>query len=51
MYDAGTCHYYIDEPAELKDGRVIVPIRWLENGEDGEIIADAWAVKFDENMS
>ncbi len=51
MYDAGSCHYYIDEPARLRDGRTVVPIRWLENEESGEIVADAWLVEFDENVS
>lgn len=51
MYDAGTCHYYIDEPAQLRDGQIIVPIRWLENEEDSEIMADAWVVELNENVS
>lgn len=51
MYNAGTCHYYIDEPARLVDGRTVVPVRWLDNEEDGEVVADAWLVETDENVS
>ena len=47
MYDAGHCHYYIDELARLKDGTFIIPVRWLED-EDKSVYADAWAVTFDQ---
>ncbi|XP_006462267.1 hypothetical protein AGABI2DRAFT_47524, partial [Agaricus bisporus var. bisporus H97] len=49
MYADGNRHYYIDEPASLKGGRLIVPIRWLENEADRVIYADAWPIDFDED--
>ncbi|KAF7768433.1 hypothetical protein Agabi119p4_7676 [Agaricus bisporus var. burnettii] len=51
MYAEGNTHYYIDEPALLKDGRMVVPVRWLENKADGKIMFEAWAVEFDDNVS
>ena len=49
MYDAGSCHYYINELAQLKSGNFIIPVRWLE-GQDGNILADAYAVTFDDQV-
>ena len=49
MYDAGNCHYYIDELACLKNGTFIIPVRWLED-EDGNAYADAWAVMSDHQV-
>jgi hypothetical protein len=49
MYDAGNCHYYIDELAHLKNGSFIIPVRWLED-EDGNVRADAYSVKFDHQV-
>lgn len=43
MYDAGSCHYYIDELARLKNGNFIIPVRWLEDV-DKNIFADAYEV-------
>lgn len=51
MYADGNRHYYIDEPALLEDGRMVVPVRWLENEADGEIWADAWEINLDEDVS
>ena len=43
MYNAGW-HYFVDEPARLLDGWLVIPIRWLEN-EEGQVWFDAWEVK------
>jgi len=48
MYDAGPGrHFFIDEPASLKDGRKVIPVRWLED-EGGKVWADAWEIELDE---
>ena len=49
MYDAGSRHYYIDELARLKNGRLIIPVRWLEDNE-GEVFADAYAVNLNDQV-
>ena len=49
MYDAGNCHYYIDEVAHLKNGTFIIPVRWLED-ENGNVCADSYAVMFDQQV-
>lgn len=49
MYDAGSRHYYIDELARLKNGRLIIPVRWLEDN-DGEVFADAYAVHLNDQV-
>ncbi|KJA24844.1 hypothetical protein HYPSUDRAFT_135587 [Hypholoma sublateritium FD-334 SS-4] len=46
MYDAGHCHYYINELAQLKSGEFIIPVRWLEDT-DGKVFADAYVVTID----
>lgn len=51
MYASSDRHYYIDEPAQLKDSRMVIPVRWLENEEDGEIWADAWSICHDDDVS
>lgn len=50
MYDAGNCHYYISELAQLKSGEYIIPVRWLEDIA-GKIFADAYSVVFDNEVS
>ena len=50
MYDAGSCHYYIDELAQLKNGTFVIPVRWLED-HTGCFFADAYSVAFDDQVS
>src|ERR1700678_3916651 len=48
MYDAGNGkHYFIDEPARLTNGQMIIPVRWLED-ESGTVYCDAWEIKLNE---
>ncbi|KAF8914285.1 hypothetical protein CPB84DRAFT_1811643 [Gymnopilus junonius] len=47
MYDAGNCHYYIDELACLKGGKFIIPVRWLEDS-NRNVFADAYTVTLDD---
>ncbi len=49
MYDAGSRHYYIDELALLKNGRLIIPLRWLED-DNGEVFADAYAIELNDQV-
>lgn len=51
MYENGDRHYYIDELAQLNNGQMVIPVRWLENEADGEIWGDAWTVTLDDNVS
>jgi hypothetical protein len=47
MYDAGGGrHYFIDEPACLENGQMVIPVRWVED-ERKKVWADAWDVVFD----
>ncbi|KAF9034577.1 hypothetical protein BJ165DRAFT_1534008 [Panaeolus papilionaceus] len=44
MYNAGNQqHYFIDEPAMLKNNQFVIPVRWLED-EDGAVWFDTWKV-------
>ncbi|KAF9043189.1 hypothetical protein BJ165DRAFT_1545314 [Panaeolus papilionaceus] len=44
MYDAGDeSHFYIDEPAQMKDGQLVIPLRWWQD-EGGKVWADAWDI-------
>jgi len=49
MYDAGDCHYYIDELAHLRDGNFIIPVRWLEDT-NKNVYVDAYAITFDDQV-
>jgi hypothetical protein len=49
MYDAGNCHYYINELARLRSGDFIIPLRWLED-QDGNVFADAYAVTLNDRV-
>ncbi|KAJ7859094.1 hypothetical protein B0H14DRAFT_2577461 [Mycena olivaceomarginata] len=46
MYDAGSSHYYVNEIACLKNGKFVVPIRWVKFR--GKIYADAFSVTFND---
>ncbi|KAG2006968.1 hypothetical protein CC2G_014704 [Coprinopsis cinerea AmutBmut pab1-1] len=50
MYDNGLYHFYVDELAQLEDGSLVVPVRWLED-ESGGVFADAWKVKKNDDGS
>ena len=49
MYDNGSCHFYIDELSRMKNGTLIIPVRWLED-EDRIVHADAYVVKCDHEV-
>ncbi|KAJ7844014.1 hypothetical protein B0H14DRAFT_2585438 [Mycena olivaceomarginata] len=48
MYDAGSSHYYVNEVACLKNGKFVVPIRWVKFR--GKIYADAFSVTFNDKL-
>ena len=46
MYDAnGHKHFYVNELAELRDGRLFIPFRWFVYR--NQVYADAWSVTID----
>ncbi|KAL6303023.1 hypothetical protein BKA93DRAFT_818190 [Sparassis latifolia] len=48
MYDAGDGrHYYIQELAQLKNGGLVIPVRWLEMEKTREVYADAHHVEIE----
>jgi hypothetical protein len=48
MYDAGSCHFYVNEVSRLRDGRFVVPICWLMFR--GKVYADVFAVTVNEKV-
>jgi hypothetical protein len=47
MYDAGQeRHYFLDEPASLSDGQMVIPVQWLED-EQRDIWVEVWNVETD----
>lgn len=49
MYDApGGTHYYVNEVARLRDGKFIIPIRWVKFR--GRVYADAFSITFDDEV-
>ena len=51
MYDDGyDRHYYIDEVARTTEGKLLVPIRWLQD-EDRLMWAEAWQISFEGEVS
>lgn len=47
MYDSGQDrHYFVDEPAYVCTGQMVIPVRWLED-EEGEVWVEVWEVKTD----
>lgn len=47
MYDGGQeQHYFVDEPACLNTGQMVIPVRWMED-EKGEVWVEVWEVKTD----
>ncbi|KAF7316136.1 hypothetical protein MIND_00131700 [Mycena indigotica] len=46
MYDAGNAHFYVNELCRLKDGRFVIPIRWVTM--NSAICADCYSVRMDE---
>ncbi|THU81724.1 hypothetical protein K435DRAFT_808835 [Dendrothele bispora CBS 962.96] len=50
MYDAQNgCHFYVFEIARLKDGQLVIPIRWIIA--EHQVFADAFKVHLDSEMA
>ncbi|KAJ7243523.1 hypothetical protein C8J57DRAFT_1556786 [Mycena rebaudengoi] len=44
MYAAGMTHYYVNDVSRLRDGNLVIPIRWVKFR--GKVYADAFSVTF-----
>jgi hypothetical protein len=45
MYDAGSSHYFVNEVARLRNGKFVVPVRWVIS--KGKVHADVFSITFD----
>ncbi|KAJ7229288.1 hypothetical protein C8J57DRAFT_1534601 [Mycena rebaudengoi] len=48
MYAAQGAHYYVNEVSRLRDGRLVIPVRWLKFR--GKVYTDTFAVEFNEQV-
>ena len=49
MWAKGNIHFYVNEIAELRDGRRVIPVRWVTR--KGVVCADCMAVTYAPNVS
>jgi hypothetical protein len=48
MFAAGVSHYYVNEVARVRDGNLVIPIRWVKFRD--KIYADTFSVIFNEQV-
>jgi hypothetical protein len=48
MYNAGVRHFYVNELSRLRDGKLVIPIRWVVFR--GKVCADAFVVTSNEQV-
>jgi hypothetical protein len=49
MYDASGKHYYVNEVSRLRDGKFVIPVRWVTFR--GKVWFDAFAVELNVQVS